>query len=72
MYVHLKFGENWTTNMGDMATSLFLQYIYVLVAIELGIYKCAGPWALICLFFQLIFCSNTIYNNYYKNIGFIN
>ena len=26
MYVHLKFGENWTTNMGDMAKSLFLQF----------------------------------------------
>ena len=26
MYVHLKFGENWITNMGDMAKSLFLQF----------------------------------------------
>ena len=26
MYVYLKFGENWTTNMGDMAKSLFLQF----------------------------------------------
>ena len=25
--VHLKFGENWTTNMGDMAKSLFLQFL---------------------------------------------
>ena len=26
MYVHLKFGENWTTNIGDMAKSPFLQF----------------------------------------------
>ena len=30
MYVHLKFGENWTTNMGDMAKSLFLQFFFFL------------------------------------------
>ena len=27
MYVYLKFGENWTTNMGDMAKSLYLQFL---------------------------------------------
>ena len=29
MYVHLKFGENWTTNLGDMAKSLFLQFFFL-------------------------------------------
>ena len=27
MYVYLKFHENWSTNMGDMAKSLFLQFL---------------------------------------------
>ena len=27
MYVYLKFGENWTTNMGDMSKSPFLQFL---------------------------------------------
>ena len=27
IYVYLKFGENWTTNMGDIAKSLFLQFL---------------------------------------------
>ena len=26
MYVHVKVGQNWTTNMGDMAKSPFLQF----------------------------------------------
>ena len=26
LYVYLKFGWNWTANMGDMAKSLFLQF----------------------------------------------
>ena len=26
MYDYLKFGENWTTNMGDMAKRLFLRF----------------------------------------------
>ena len=26
MYNYLKFGENWATNMGDMAKILFLQF----------------------------------------------
>ena len=30
MYVYQKFGENWTTNMGDMAKSLFLQLFFLL------------------------------------------
>ena len=30
MYVYLKFGENWTTNMGYMAKSLFLQSFFSL------------------------------------------
>ena len=30
MYVHLKFGYNWTTNMGDMAKSPFLQFFFLL------------------------------------------
>ena len=29
MYVNLKFGENWSTNMGDMAKSLFLQFFFL-------------------------------------------
>ena len=29
MYVHLKFGENWTANMGDMAKSLFFQFFFL-------------------------------------------
>ena len=28
MYVHLNFGYNWTTNMGDMAKSPFLQFFF--------------------------------------------
>ena len=32
MYVHLKFGENWTTNMGDIAKSLFLQFLLSLLS----------------------------------------
>ena len=32
MYVHLKFGENWTTNKGDMAKSLFLQFFFVFLS----------------------------------------
>ena len=31
MYVQLNFGENWTTNMGDMAKSLFLQFFLSLL-----------------------------------------
>ena len=27
MYVYLKFGEKWTTNIGDMAKSPFLQFL---------------------------------------------
>ena len=27
MYVYLQFGENWTTDMGDMAKSLFFQFL---------------------------------------------
>ena len=27
MYVYLKFGENWTTKMGDMAKIQFLQFL---------------------------------------------
>ena len=27
MYVYLKFGENWTTDMGDMAKNPFLQFL---------------------------------------------
>ena len=27
MYVYLIFGENWTTNMGRLAKSLFLQFL---------------------------------------------
>ena len=27
MYDYLKFGENWTTNMGDMAKRLFLRFV---------------------------------------------
>ena len=33
MYVHLKVGENWTTNMGDMAKSLFLQFLVIVVVV---------------------------------------
>ena len=29
MYVHLNFGDNWTTNMGDMAKGLFLQFFFL-------------------------------------------
>ena len=29
MYVNLKVGENWTTNMGDMVKSLFLQFFFL-------------------------------------------
>ena len=31
MYVHLKFSENWTINMGDMAKSLILQFFLSLL-----------------------------------------
>ena len=27
MYAYLKYGKNWTTNMRDMAKSLFLQFL---------------------------------------------
>ena len=29
MYVYLKFGENWTTNMEDMAKTQFLQLFFL-------------------------------------------
>ena len=29
MYVHLKFGYNWTINLGDMAKSPFLQFFFL-------------------------------------------
>ena len=32
MYDYLKFGENWTTNMGDMAKSLFLRFFLSLLS----------------------------------------
>ena len=32
MYVHLKFGYNWTTNMGDMAKSPFHQFFLSLLS----------------------------------------
>ena len=33
MYVYLKFGENWTTNMGDMPKSSFLQFLLSLLTL---------------------------------------
>ena len=33
IYVHLNFGENWTTNMGDMAKSLFLQFFFFFLSL---------------------------------------
>ena len=34
MYVHLKVGENWTTNMGDMAKSLFPQFFFLSLSLS--------------------------------------
>ena len=36
MYDYLKFGENWTTNVGDMAKSLFLRFFLSLLFFSLN------------------------------------
>ena len=36
MYVYLTFGENLTTNMGDMAKSLFLRFFLLLLFFSLN------------------------------------
>ena len=36
MYVHLKFGKNWTTNMGDMEKILFLQFLSLFLFFSLN------------------------------------
>ena len=41
MYVYLKFGENWTTNMGDMAKSPFLQFF--LSSLSLSLFFSLNP-----------------------------
>ena len=33
MYVYLNFGENWTTSMGDMLKSPFLQFFLLLLSL---------------------------------------
>ena len=40
MYVHLKFGENWTTNMEDMAKSPFLQFLLSLSFLFFSLNPC--------------------------------
>ena len=35
MYVYLIFGENWTTNVGDMAKSQFLQFFLSSLSLSL-------------------------------------
>ena len=40
MYDYLKFGENWTTNIGDMAKRLFLRFfLSFLLFLFFGIYR---------------------------------
>ena len=33
MYLHVNVGENWTTNMGDMAKGLFLQFFFFFLSL---------------------------------------
>ena len=41
MYVYLKFGENWTTNMGDMAKSQFFLSSFLFFSLNPSISKAA-------------------------------
>ena len=40
MYVNLKFGKHWTTNMGDMAKSLFPQFFLLLLFLFFSLNPC--------------------------------
>ena len=43
MYVHLKFGQNWATNMGVMAKSPFLQFFFFLSLLLLFLFFSLNP-----------------------------
>ena len=40
MYVHLKFGYNWITNMGDTAKSPFLQFFLLSLFLFFSLNPC--------------------------------
>ena len=43
MYVHLKVGDNWITNMGDMAKGLFLQFFLFLLLLLFFLFFSLNP-----------------------------
>ena len=43
MYVNLKFGENWTRNMGDMTKSIFLQFFFFFFFLSLFLFFSLNP-----------------------------